>query len=267
MTDLTAALSRKSTETRPVIVMPIHDPTGVMFSHLEKITPALQELCASVFLGVTAATATMQPGWLAWLEAQSFYRCFVHRAAVPVGEQFRELYRSAADAYPPEQILHLCFVDRLAFALQSEHRLSFVADMGAVTPDRTPLLFQRSDMAWATHPANYRELEGMITTVGRLLFGKALDFAWCHLAVQAGLLREIMPHVRNRDLSMLAEMVLLLRSTLKTREVDWLAWEDPFIEARPADALKREREESRQEAQKRLGYVVPSLQLLWAAGK
>jgi hypothetical protein len=85
--------------------------------------------------------------------------------------------------------------------------------------------------------------------------------------VGAGQLREIMPQVRNPDLSMLAEMVLLLRGTLRTQEVDWLAWEDPFIEARPADALKREREASRAELRKRLGYVIPSLQLLWAAAR
>ncbi len=227
--------------------MPMHDPTGVMFSHLQRILPQLSDLCVGAFIGVTAATAAAQPERTAWLASDPFFRSIVHTPGLPVGDQFRELYTCAAAAYPPDQILHLCFVDRLAFALQSDHCRSFVADIRAVTPDRTPLLLQRSDKAWATHPVNYRELEGMLTTVGRLLYGKALDFAWCHLAVQAGSLREIMPHVKNRDLSVLAEMVLHLRGALHTQEVDWLAWEDPFIEARPADALKREREESRQE--------------------
>lgn len=252
--------------TRPIVVMPMHDPTGVLFAHLQRILPQLSDLCAGAFIGVTAATAVAQPGWTAWLAADPFLRSIMHAPGLPVGDQFRELYTSAAAAYPPDAILHLCFVDRLAFALGTDHRPTFGADMGAVTPERTPLLFLRSAQAWATHPANYRELEGLLTTAGRLLFGESLDFAWCHLAAQAGLLREIMPHVRNSDLSMLAEMTLLLRATLHTQEVDWLAWEDPFVAAQPADALKREREASRLELRKRLAYVVPSLQLLWAAG-
>jgi hypothetical protein len=251
--------------TRPILVMPMHDPAGALFAHLQRILPQLRELCAGAFIGVTAATAAAQPGWTVWLAADDFFRAAVHAPGLPVGDQFRELYAAAATAYPPDAVLHLCFVDRLAFALQTEHRQGFVADFAAATAERTPLLFQRSAQAWATHPAIYRELEGLLTTAGRLLFGQALDFAWCHLVARAGQLREIMPRVRNPDLSMLAEMALLLRGTLRTQEVDWLAWEDPFIEARPADALKRERETSRSELRKRLGYVIPSLQLLWAA--
>jgi hypothetical protein len=245
--------------------MPMHDPAGALFTHLQQILPQLRELCAGAFIGVTAATAAAQPGWTAWLAADSFFHTIMHAPGLPVGDQFRELYASAAAAYPRDTVLHLCFVDRLAFALQTEHHQAFVGDFAAVTAARTPLLFQRSAQAWVTHPTNYRELEGLLTTAGRLLFGQALDFAWCHLAVGAGQLREIMPRVRNPDLSMLAEMALLLRGTLRTQEVDWLAWEDPFIEVRPAEALKREREASRSELRKRLGYVVPSLQLLWAA--
>lgn len=251
--------------TRPILVMPMHDPAGALFPHLQQILPQVRELCAGAFIGVTAATAAAQPGWAAWLAADDFFRNHFHAPGLPVGDQFRELYAAAAAAYPPDTVLHLCFVDRLAFALQTEHRRAFASDLAATTAERTPRLFQRSAQAWATHPTNYRELEGLLTTAGRLLFGESLDFAWCHLAVGAGQLREIMPRVRNPDLSMLAEMVLLLRGTLRTQEVDWLAWEDPFIEARPAGALKREREASRAELHKRLGYVVPSLQLLWAA--
>jgi hypothetical protein len=245
--------------------MPMHDPAGALFPHLQQILPQVQELCAGAFVGVTAVTATAQPGWAAWLAAHGFFCTITHAPGLPVGDQFRELYAAAAAGYPPDTVLHLCFVDRLAFALQTEHCQAFVSDFAATTAARTPLLFQRSARAWATHPTNYRELEGLLTTAGRLLFGESLDFAWCHLAVGAGQLREIMPHVRNPDLSMLAEMALLLRGTLRTQEVDWLAWEDPFIEAQPAEALKRAREASRAELRKRLGYVIPSLQLLWAA--
>jgi hypothetical protein len=61
---------------------------------------------------------------------------------------------------------------------------------------------------------------------------------------------------------MLAEIVLLLHDQLRTQEVDWLFWEDPFIEARDPDELRREREASSQETQKRLRVNAPIIRLL-----
>jgi len=103
----------------------------------------------------------------------------------------------------------------------------------------------------------------MITSVGEMLFQKTLDFAWCHLAVGTNQLREVLPKIKNRDLSMVAEFVILLRDRIQTKEVNWLAWEDPFIYARNPQQLKQEREESEQETRKRLAYMIPMLQLLY----
>jgi hypothetical protein len=82
----------------------------------------------------------------------------------------------------------------------------------------------------------------------------------CHLVVQAFQLAEIMPLVRNADLSMVAEMILLLQPEVKTKEVDWLAWEDPFILGRDPEELKRERENSPEETRKRLSYAIPMVE-------
>ena len=46
------------------------------------------------------------------------------------------------------------------------------------------------------------------------------------------------------------------------RNVDWLEWEDPFLLKRSAQDLKREREESVEETEKRLAYVLPTVQTL-----
>ncbi len=64
---------------------------------------------------------------------------------------------------------------------------------------------------------------------------------------------------------MVAEMVLPLIGETRTQEVDWLAWEDPFILSRDPQQLKEEREHSQQEMRKRLAYVIPMLQLLYNA--
>jgi hypothetical protein len=75
-------------------------------------------------------------------------------------------------------------------------------------------------------------------------------------------LREMMPRVRNPDLSMVAEMIFYLHDEIQTRDVDWLAWEDPFILSRDPTELKRERENSLAETKKRLNYVLPMIDTL-----
>ena len=127
---------------------------------------------------------------------------------------------------------------------------------------------QRSDRAWRTHPRNYRRIERMATDAGAWLLGCRLEWAWCHLAVRADQLASLLPDLRQQDLSLLAEILLaLLRAgvEIQTRDVDWLAWEDPFITGCRASALRAEREGSLAETRKRLAYVIPKLQLLAAA--
>jgi hypothetical protein len=150
----------------------------------------------------------------------------------------------------------------VSFALEGGYRNSFLADVELLTADDLPLIFHRSQYAWETHPQNYRQLEGIVTAVGRNLFGKELDYGWCHIVIQAKQLREIMLLVKNPDLSMVAEMIFYMQEDIKTRDVDWLAWEDPFILGRDANELKREREESLDETNKRLKYVLPMLETL-----
>jgi hypothetical protein len=89
-----------------------------------------------------------------------------------------------------------------------------------------------------------------------------LDYGWCHIIVQAKQLREIMPLVKNPDLSMVAEMIFYMQGNINTRDVDWLAWEDPFILNRNTDELKSEREGSLDETNKRLSYVLPMIETL-----
>ena len=202
------------------------------------------------------------PEHMQQLRADDFFTIFPAEREMKIGEHFAYLYRHAAEVAPSEQILHLCFVDRLAFALEGEYRELFLNDIDSLSFMDVPLIFQRSETAWETHPQNYRELEGIVTTVGRNLFGKELDYAWCHIAVSAGQLRQVMPLVKNHDLSVVAEMIFYLQDEIKTREVDWLAWEDAFILSRDPLELKHERENSLSETRRRLSYVLPMIDTL-----
>ncbi len=191
-----------------------------------------------------------------------FYTTITIPSSIPVGDQFLALYRFAVQGCSPDQVLYLCFPDRVIYALQEEYRHAFTADIAAAEDARAPLLFLRSAAAWQTHPCNYREMEQFLTRVGEFLCGRRLDFAWCHLAICAGRMGEILPQIHANDLSVLAEIVLLLKDEIRTKEVDWLAWEDPFLLGADPACLKAEREASRGEVRKRLSYVIPMLQRL-----
>ncbi|MBN2002278.1 MAG: hypothetical protein JXA21_02880 [Anaerolineae bacterium] len=247
---------------KPTLVMPYHDPKGTEFPHLEAILPLLNTLFQNAILGVTPITLMSQPAAIRTLEANPFFDVFHQEPDLSVGEQFHALYAHAATACHPAQMLHLCFCDRLIFALQSGHRETFLHDIQSVTVRDAPLVFARSEKAWQTHPQNYRDIEGMATRAGEWLFGKTLDFAWCHLVIQTGTLGEILPDVNDPDISMLCEIMLRIRETVTLKAVDWLVWEDPFFAGCDPAVLKAQREGSLLETQKRLAYILPTLQLL-----
>jgi hypothetical protein len=247
---------------KPAVVFPYNDLDGTMFPHLQTILPDLKNHFDRAYISAPPASfERLQQNGL--IHADGFFTVFPVDDNKLIGEHFAYLYQRAANAAAyPDQPLHLCYPDRMAFALEGAYRDAFLADIDSLTDNDLPLIFQRSQTAWDTHPQNYRQLEGIVTTVGRNLFGKELDYGWCHIVVCARQLREVMPLVKNPDLSMVAEMIYYLQDNIHTHDVNWLAWEDPFILERDADELKAERENSLAETNKRLSYVLPMLETL-----
>jgi hypothetical protein len=246
---------------RPALAFPFSDPDGTMFHHLQTILPDLKTHFECAYICPPLST-WQQVDHLRQLQADDFFTIFPVDREMQIGEHFAYLYRCTAETADSEQIIHLCYLDRLSFALEGEYKEAFLSDIDSMSAKDLPLIFQRSQLAWDTHPQNYRDLEGMATAVGRHLFGRELDYAWCHIVIRAEQLRKIMPLVKNPDLSMVAEMIFYLQDKIQTRDVDWLAWEDPFILGRNADELKRERKNSLEETKKRLRYILPMIQTL-----
>jgi hypothetical protein len=252
---------------QPAIVLPIHDPDRLILPRLDAVTPILKELYARAFVGISPATFQAQPTIVDQFKTDEFFQILFYQDPSTMSDHLKVLYEWAAFSSTESRMLHLCFPDRVVFALQSEYRDRFFADIQALSAEVKPLIFQRSPKAWETHPHNYRDLEQMVTKTGELLFGRTLDFAWCHLVVPARRLQIILPNIKSSDLSLVAELVLPLIDEIQTREVDWLAWEDPFILGREATELKAEREQSLAETRKRLDYVIPMLALLNEAAR
>jgi len=246
----------------PAIVLPFHDPEGLHFPHLKVITPDLKQLFSQAFIGISPRTEQTQPEWIETLKRDSFFILNFNEAASLPGDHYRSVYQNALAHCAPEQVLHLCNIDRVAFILQSNYREQFLADVEAANKTATPLLFQRTPAAWATYPANYREIEHLAIKMGEFLFGRYIDIAWSHIALRTHQLQSILPQIKSHDFGILAEVVLLLKDSLQTQDVDWLAWEDPFIFSRDAEEFKRERGSSLEETHKRLQYLRPIMQIL-----
>jgi hypothetical protein len=194
---------------KPSLAFPFNDPDGALFPHLQVILPDLKSHFERAYICPPLSTLN-HVEQMQELNADDFFTIIPIDRERQIGEHFHFLYQRAAKAAPPEQIIHLCYLDRVAFALEGEYREAFLTDIDSLSAADIPVIFQRSEFAWATHPQNYRRLEGIVTIVGNNLFGRELDYAWCHIAAPARRLCEILPSVRNPDLSMVAEMILAL---------------------------------------------------------
>jgi hypothetical protein len=252
----------KSMNIRPSLVLPLHDPAGVLLDQLGRITPTLREQFSHAFVSLSPVTVERHAERLAPLEGDPFFVCNHNAPGTLPGDHYRAAYQSAISHCPSEQQLHLCDLDKLAAIVQSHYRAPYLADIAALARVAEPVLFQRSAAAWATYPQPYREIEHLAIRLGEYLFARTYDWAWSYLVIRAGDLAAILPQLAQRSFGLLAEIVLLLRDRLEMQPVDWLFWEDPFIEGRDPAELRHAREASREETEKRLRANVPILRLL-----
>ena len=67
------------------------------------------------------------------LQADDFFTIFPIDRERQIGEHFHYLYQHAAEVAHPDQIIHLCYLDRLAFALEGDYRDAFLADIDSLS--------------------------------------------------------------------------------------------------------------------------------------
>ncbi len=77
---------------RPAIVMPLHDPLGLVLPHLQAITLLLKDVFDSAIVSLDPVTAARHPSFDAWLNKDPFFRVCRHPSALPVGREFLTLY-------------------------------------------------------------------------------------------------------------------------------------------------------------------------------
>lgn len=242
------------------LAFPLHDPKNIVSPFLQKITPLLKVNFSKVFISLTPPTIELNSAIIDWLKADNFFILNFNSPDTNVGDHFFSLFTNTVANSSPNEIIHLCTVDRLAFAILNFQK-QFLSDIKAGESQVT--LFTRSALAWSTHPQTYYAAESMVSRVGEVLFGKSLDFAWCHITLSSAQLKQILPKLSAHDLVIFAQLVYQLKDILQAKDIDWLSWEDPFIFGKDPKDFKLECEQDSADIQKRFNYVLPMINYLF----
>lgn len=251
---------------KSVIVCSLYDKNGRMFELLDKSISILENNFPKVVLSISRETENKFKRNIDKLKKHKVFDIYLTGKNHILGLNLRLAYKYIAEKYLKDSVFQLCAIDRLLYALLTSYREEFLKDVFESEKLQVPTLFLRSKKAWDTHPKNYFACESMMTSVGKVLFGKELDFAWNHITIKNRVLGEMIKEIKYKDIRFYAQFVLSLKDVLRTKKVDWLSWEDPFILEKNAKKYKKERENSKEEKEKRLGYVLPVVDLLLNEG-
>jgi hypothetical protein len=246
-----------------ILAFPYHDPQGALNAalrrHLERLQSTFDVLC----IGATPPTVAHNAPFLAELHAAG---CLIaeNGPGTTIGDHSRSALRLAVEQAQQDQPIAFLFVDRFLYAMETEHKEPFLADVLRYQ-DQACMVFERTPAAWATHPANYKEVEDMTTRLGELLFGSTVDWCACALVFGAAICRHIIQESRIDTYAVWPEWLLIAAkhgAPIASTEVDWLAWEDPFWEGVDPKALKRAQESDPTQVVKRIQMHAPMSLLL-----
>ncbi len=246
-----------------ILALPYYDPAGkhnqVFQRQLETLRSAFDAICMSV------APPTGQDN-ASFVQRLAEQGCLVldNAPGSTLGDHSRQALWLALTHARAEQSIFFGFLDRVLFALETEWRDTFLQDLATYRADEC-LVLERSPLAWSTHPSNYREMEQMVSRTFQWLSGTFVELSPAALVLSRRAAHTILGQSQSASYDIWGEWVLLAMRNgipVTTRQVDWLAWEDPYWEgADPAD-LKRAREASQEETLKRIRMNVPILMML-----
>jgi hypothetical protein len=241
-----------------ILAFPYHDPQATFNAafrrHLERLQSTFDVLC----IGATPPTVAHNAPFLAELRAAG---CLIAENApqTSIGDHSRSALRLAVDQATENQPIAFLFVDRFLFALESEHKEPFLADV-LRHRNQACMVFERTAAAWATHPASYKEVESMSTRLGELLYGPTVDWCPCALIFSADVSRGILAGSTNPSYAVWTEWLLLAArqgAAIASTEVDWLAWEDPFWARADGETYRNAKDSDPEQIVKRIHMHAP----------
>jgi hypothetical protein len=241
-----------------ILAFPYHDPEGKCNLVLQRQLGTLGAFFDAICIGATPKTIEGNARFVSELKEQG---CLIYENSPnsAIGDHSRTILQVALDHTPGHRPIFFGFLDRFLFALETEHRGNFLQDL-----DRhraaTYMVFERSPRAWSTHPANYAEVERMLSRMGELLYGSYMELSPCAFILNPETAAILLRTSTTDSWAVWAEWLLLAAKhqiPITVERVDWLAWEDPFWEHADADNLKRAQENSHQEVVKRIQMNAP----------
>ena len=245
-----------------ILAIPYYDPDGRYNACFRQYKDLLLSTFEAICLSVIAPTETRNASFLHELSETG---CTLVQTAPEgsFGQPSRDALRCAAKDASSISPVFFGFLDRILFALDTEWRSSFLADLHAFqTHDFC--VFERSPAAWATHPSNYREVEQMITQMGHMLWGLSIEWSPGALLMSPSTVQMVLQSSVSPSFAIWGEWILLALTHhigLTQKSVDWLTWEDPYWEQTDVQALKHRRESSQDETRRRIAWNTPILQL------
>jgi hypothetical protein len=246
-----------------ILTFPYHDPDGKYNFAFQRQFKKLASTFDAICISVTPTTGKKNVGFVRSLKSKGCV-VFKNPAGSTIGDQAREALRLALKQSKSEQPILFGFLDRILFALETEWRWYFLQDL-QVYQTAEFLVFERSEAAWDTHPANYHEVENMMSRMLELLYGRSIEVMPCALLMNRSAASTIMEQSTSPGFEVWAEWTLLAiknNVTVTTKQVDWLAWEHPHWEKIDPAELRRSRETSRDEAAKRIAMHARVMSLL-----
>jgi len=246
-----------------IITFPYYDPTGKYNEAFKRQMPTLKSAFGAICLSVVPPTAEENASFARYLEEQG---CFMfHNAAdAPYGTHSREALRLALEHAQPQQSIFFGFEHRILFALDTHWQGSFLEDLKTWQANEC-VIFERSRTAWDTHPANFREIEQMVSRMFEFMHGQFIDLMPCAYIFSHSTANVILNHSISASTEVWGEWVLLAIKNgipMTRREADWLAWKDPYWKHIEPGRLKHMRESSQQETIKRIKMNIPTMLML-----
>jgi len=241
-----------------ILAFPYHDPEGRCNSALQRQLGTLWAFFDAICIGATPWTVAGNTRFVAELKKQG---CLVYENGPDsaIGDHSRTALQYALDQAQGRRPIFFGFLDRFLFALETEHRVSFLQDLDRYQAVAC-MAFERSPRAWNTHPANYAEIERMHSRMGELLYGSYMELSPCALILSPSTAEILLRSSTADSWAVWAEWLLLAarnRIPITVKRVDWLAWEDPYWEQADADTLKNAQENDHREVVKRIQLNAP----------
>ena len=246
-----------------IFAFPYHDPEAKFNALFEKNFDNFEKNFDKVCISVTPPTAKNNVEFIKKLKKRGF-KLIVNTDKSTVGDHYRNALKLGARYCQENERIFYGFLDRVIFDLETKWQSPFLKDLKRAE-NKDFLIFERSVPAWKTHPANYREIEQIVSHVFELLSGKNFELNPCAILINKNISEKILKESKSPGWETLGEWILLAisnKTTIRSKKVDWLAWEDPFWEKANPNSLKKLREQSKEETFKRIKSNTPFLSLL-----